>query len=252
MISYGAFSKALLAIGRAEKVILNQTAAIPALLLELSFGSALNAEHKELTKRPLYKSSAQLCAQHTPEELTGKLMLAVLNFPRKQIGKELSDCLVTGVQKEGLSLEAKRATTIYVKPSRDVEPGLRVGILGEKMGPIQVNQRDCTWGEFLGLDLRIAEVLSQGEVKPVAAGVDEVLLRVRMAEGECNCMARIAAKGFDLEGWIGKQVLVLANLDEESKIAQFGTAVFGPVLCTVGGVAWLEPAKPVEVGYKLA
>ena len=42
------------------------------------------------------KSSAQITALYTPEELVGRLVVAVVNFPPKQIGPIMSECLVTG------------------------------------------------------------------------------------------------------------------------------------------------------------
>ena len=42
------------------------------------------------------KSSAQITANYQPDDLVGKLVVAVVNFPRKQIGPIMSECLVTG------------------------------------------------------------------------------------------------------------------------------------------------------------
>lgn len=251
-VSFEQFSKAMMAIGRADKVAPNKTAVIPAWLLELSFGPALDKEHKDLTKRVLYKSSAQLCAQHKAEDLMGQLVLAVINFPRKQVGKEMSDCLVTGVQKELPDSAAKRETTVFMKPSCEVEPGSRVGITGDKVGPIHSNKRDCSWVEFMNLDLRIGEVVSVGEPRAVAVAVHELMLEIDLGElGKQLCLARVDGD-FDRKGLCGKQVLVLTNLDEVSKAERFGRTDFGSILCTVEGSAVLEPAKRVENGYKLA
>ncbi len=46
------------------------------------------------------KSSAQLTEMYTAEELVGKQVVAVLNFPPKQIGPFMSECLVTGFPDE--------------------------------------------------------------------------------------------------------------------------------------------------------
>ncbi len=42
------------------------------------------------------KSSAQITDHYTPEDLVGKQISAVVNFPKKQIGPLMSECLVTG------------------------------------------------------------------------------------------------------------------------------------------------------------
>lgn len=44
------------------------------------------------------KSSAQIVTLHTKEELIGKQIVAVVNFPPKQIANFISECLVLGVQ----------------------------------------------------------------------------------------------------------------------------------------------------------
>ncbi len=58
----------------------------PAYVLQVGFG-------KELGIR---KSSAQLTALYAPDDLIGKLVVAVVNFPKKQIGPLMSECLITG------------------------------------------------------------------------------------------------------------------------------------------------------------
>ena len=46
------------------------------------------------------KSSAQITDVYTRESLTGKRVVAVINFPPKQIGPIMSECLVTGFERE--------------------------------------------------------------------------------------------------------------------------------------------------------
>ena len=62
----------------------------PAYILHVDFGPELGIK----------KSSAQITHLYTPEDLEGKLVVAVVNFPKKQIGPIQSECLVTGFHDE--------------------------------------------------------------------------------------------------------------------------------------------------------
>ena len=66
------------------------------------------------------KSSAQITERYTKEELLGKQIIAVVNFPRKQIANFFSECLILGVCGEN-----KEVTLIT--PSKSVENGLPIG-----------------------------------------------------------------------------------------------------------------------------
>jgi tRNA-binding protein len=46
------------------------------------------------------KSSAQITELYSLEELVGRLLVSVMNFPQKQIGPLMSECLVTGCRNE--------------------------------------------------------------------------------------------------------------------------------------------------------
>lgn len=61
----------------------------PAYKLKVDFGHELGIK----------KASAQITALYTKEELLGKQVLAVVNFPPKQIGPIMSECLVTGLHR---------------------------------------------------------------------------------------------------------------------------------------------------------
>ena len=87
-------------------------------------------EHQRLHGKPLYVSSAQLTVQHTKEEVNGKNLLTVANFPRKQIGPRMSDCLITGVQVNSSEESTRKASTVMVQCSHAVQPGMLITVTG--------------------------------------------------------------------------------------------------------------------------
>lgn len=85
-INWEDFTKVELRVGRILTAIEFREARKPAYILEIDFG----------TKIGIKKSSAQVTDLYPVDELPGKLVVAVVNFPRKQIGPIMSECLVTG------------------------------------------------------------------------------------------------------------------------------------------------------------
>lgn len=81
----------------------------PAWKLRLDFGP-------EIGER---RSSAQI-TNYPREELEGRLVVAVVNFPPKQIGPFMSECLVLGTY-------TADGAVLLLSPSPDAEPGDRVG-----------------------------------------------------------------------------------------------------------------------------
>ncbi len=89
-ITWDEFTKVELRVGRVISAKPFPEARKPAYILEVDFGAELGIK----------KSSAQITHLYKPEELVGKLVVAVVNFPKKQIGPFMSECLVTGFHNE--------------------------------------------------------------------------------------------------------------------------------------------------------
>ena len=85
-INWEDFTKVELRVGRILTAIEFREARKPAYILEIDFGTEIGIK----------KSSAQVTDLYPVDELPGKLVVAVVNFPRKQIGPMMSECLVTG------------------------------------------------------------------------------------------------------------------------------------------------------------
>jgi tRNA-binding protein len=100
--------------------------------VQMVVGTIINAEIFEEVRNPAYKmiidfgdlgkrkTSAQITQLYTPEDLIGKQVVAVVNFPPKQIANIMSECLVLG----GIG-DNKEVTLI--QPERNVKNGTRIG-----------------------------------------------------------------------------------------------------------------------------
>ena len=89
-ISWDDFAKVDLRVGTITNVADFVKARKPAYQLHIDFGDEIG----------ILKSSAQITHHYTKEELLGRQIVAVVNFPKKQIADFMSECLVTGFADE--------------------------------------------------------------------------------------------------------------------------------------------------------
>jgi tRNA-binding protein len=82
----------------------------PAYQMEIDFG----------TEAGIKKSSAQITKLYTAEELVGRQVVAIINFPPRQIANFISECLVLGVVGENKEV-------VLLQPDRKVANGLTIG-----------------------------------------------------------------------------------------------------------------------------
>lgn len=108
-IDWNDFLKVELRVGRVLSARPFPEARKPAYVLEVDFGEEIGVR----------RSSAQVTALYAPEDLVGRLVVGVVNFPPKQIGPLMSECLVTGFH------DAAERVALCV-PDRDVPLGTRL------------------------------------------------------------------------------------------------------------------------------
>lgn len=108
-ISWDEFIKVELRIGRVVQAEIFKEARNPAYILQVDFGEKIGIK----------KSSAQITEHYTPEDLVGRQVVAVVNFPRKQIGPLMSECLVTGFHDHN-------GDVVLCTPDREVPLGAKL------------------------------------------------------------------------------------------------------------------------------
>jgi tRNA-binding protein len=106
MITYDQFEAVDIRVGKITRAEPFPEARKPAIKLWVDFGPGIGEK----------RSSAQLTTHYTPEGLVGRQVLAVVNFPPRQIGPVMSEVLVLGVPDE-------TGQVVLIGPGHDVPLG---------------------------------------------------------------------------------------------------------------------------------
>ena len=109
MITFADFEKVDIRVGRVVGAEAFPEARKPAYKLTIDFGVEIG----------LKRSSAQLTNRYAAAELEGRLVIAVVNFPPRQIGPFRSDVLTLGVP-------AADGAVVLLTPDKDVPLGVRM------------------------------------------------------------------------------------------------------------------------------
>lgn len=100
--------------------------------LDIRLGTIISAEDFTGARKPAYKlkidfgnfgikkSSAQITKHYNLQELVGRQVVAIINFPVKQIANFFSECLVLGIYDEA-------GDVVLLKPERQLSNGLKIG-----------------------------------------------------------------------------------------------------------------------------
>ena len=109
MATFDDFMKLDIRVGTITEARVFAKARKPAYQLIVDFGPEIGTK----------KSSAQITQHYTPEELVGRQVLAVVNFPPRQIADFMSEVLVLGTYSEG--------GVVLIRPDKDVQNGDKLG-----------------------------------------------------------------------------------------------------------------------------
>ena len=108
-ITYEDYSKVEIKIGTVLSVKKNEKARKPSLVVEVDFGKEVGIK----------KSSAQITHYYSEENLVGKQVIGICNFPKKNIAGIVSEVLILGaIGKDG--------KVVLIHPSQKVENGLEI------------------------------------------------------------------------------------------------------------------------------
>lgn len=108
-ISFDDFLKVDIRVGKVIRAEPYPEARTPAIKMWIDFGADLGER----------KTSAQITAHYSPQELVGTNVLAVVNFPPRQIGRFMSEVLVLGVTDAA-------GEVVLIRPDRAVALGGRM------------------------------------------------------------------------------------------------------------------------------
>jgi tRNA-binding protein len=108
-IEWRDFEKVDLRVGEVVAAEIFKEARKPAYILHVDFGKDLGVR----------KSSVQVTEVYSAEELVGRRVVGVVNFPRKQIGPLMSECLVTG-------FHDSEGRVVLCVPDKDVPLGAKL------------------------------------------------------------------------------------------------------------------------------
>jgi tRNA-binding protein len=101
------------------------------LSLDIRVGTVMEVKIFEKARKPAYqvwinfgnvgikKSSAQITDLYSPEDLIGKQVIAVVNFPARQIADFMSECLILGIPDEA-------GKVVLLQAERKVSNGLKI------------------------------------------------------------------------------------------------------------------------------
>jgi len=109
LITWADFEKINICTGTIIEATDFKNARKPSYQLTIDFG-----------EQGIKRSSAQITHHYSKEELVGKQIIAVINFPAKQIANFFSECLVLGVYDENKEV-------ILLKPDKPVQNGGKIG-----------------------------------------------------------------------------------------------------------------------------